>query len=177
MLIIPTGLLLGGFPDVRVLSSYCISHVHLSVHGSDGVLVQIDAGDGGQQALDPVREVSHRRFLLVLLRLLHTLFLRGHRGSSGSETSPLFKASDHEVNNLIVVVALVDVAADGGEGLVEDGHEHVDEDEGDSQHKEEHVELGEDGLHHQHAVDIELAHHHGDECLHRRHEAVEGVVR
>ena len=55
-------------------------------------------------------------------------------------TKPLPQVLQHEVHHLVFVALQGHVPANDGERLVEDGEEHVEQDEDDEQHVAEEVE-------------------------------------
>ena len=59
---------------------------------------------------------------------------------------PVPQVLQHEVHDLVVVALLGQVVANSGEGLVEDGQEHVEKDEDDEQHVEEEVGGAQDAV-------------------------------
>ena len=66
------------------------------------------------------------------------------------------KLSEHEVNDLVIVVLKGDVVSDDGEALIQDGQEHIHqyEEHGEHEQKEEHRTY--DGGNLSHRFEVEL---------------------
>lgn len=111
-------------------------------------MIHVDVGDGVQQAVDAIREVVHAGAgagHVLLVPLLVELLRRQSGRRRSPEACPTFEAGDHEVDDLVVVALLLDVAAHGAKRLVEDRDEHVDDDEGDGNDEHENGDLCQSG--------------------------------
>ena len=156
----------GSLLDIRALRSAHTADDFLEVGG-----VEVDLGDAIQELFHLIGEFGHQVGAVGFGRDGGLLLRLGLLVQADPELEP----AQHEVHHLVVVGLAGDVALDGGEGLDDDGEEHVDEDEGDGDHEEEEEDGSQVAVHRLDVLVVELAQDGRREGLHGVDEA--GVVK